>query len=1513
MDEQTNSEQEPLQEEIGNTPPENGKVKVKRSLTRKIINAFILIILILFTISLILLGFTQTKTFRDYLREKVIALANSELNGKLNIEKIDGTFFTSIYLRNTSIVLDNDTLLTAANIEIKTSPMQLLLKKIYVRNIVLEKLKVNLLQDKNGDWNYKKLLKPTPEDTSKSTFSFLIQAPDIKLKNISLTYQTYQNLRSQAVYKNINYNDLRINDLNFNAQVYADIENSDYLLILNELSFKPNLTRFNLRYISGEFAVTKKFASVKNFYFLTDSSEISISARIDSLNLLGNVELEDFKNYPVTIDAKASPFNFDDLSSFFNSTEVLKGDPSFHLKAHGKFGSFKLDKGIVDFKDTHFELSGQVLNLNKPSKLYLKASVTNTDFDYKDVNLLMPSLQLPEYAKMVLKGVNIEYEGEPTNFKTKFLGNVDDGFVSGEGSMNVAVTPITYDLKFETSNLNLFALSGINTKLTSKGSLVGKGTSPHDILASIKFNAVNSSIEEIEIDRFDLTSQAGDRKFSLNISSQAEGATSIVQGDVIFDADTIPSYSIIGDIKNINLAKFIKGDQYQSNMNFYFGLEGKSFDPDEINATLSFGIDSSYFQDKWINSSIVETKLKKDSNGREIFLSSDFVDFKINGSFSLKKAIELIAYESKTISNIVTKKISELNPLSVVDQEIKDDSLDIQSSPIVNSDISFDFDFKFKDFELIAMLMENEKLDITGFGNGNISNKGNNFSLSTELNLDYMVMMNKGRTIYLSDFVADFNFTRDNRFNSFDKLFGSASLTGKRLYFGSNVKAINADVTFNQSKLFYNASVNYDDLINAEVEGIILMTPIEQQFRISNLDVKYQGLSWTNRDTIKAFFNPNYFKIAQCNIAHDSSVVSLSGIIEASGSQDIDINANKISGEVIEKYLFGFSESHLLATGSLASKINGKFDNPKMQIDFALDNLQYDVSKLGNLKGSLNYSEKNLLMDFVFLDSLSNKSKPLIVLNGNLPIDLSFATVNQRILEDKPVNMLLRSNNFNVSQLGRIIPTIIDQSGVIKGNVEISGTFNKPLYTGYLSLTDGLFRFKFNNLLYKCGAKLSFEDKGIVVDSMIVSNFDDTKFPGTINGKGSVTFEGFKIKDLGLRFFGDISIMGQRTKAVSPLFYGDLLIGSNGDWTFNKRGDRYLFKGDIELKQTDLVYTTGQDYSSGTNKNIDFEFVVDSSKIDKEQIKFQKLVAQNKNDISGKQNGFDFNLDYDLKISSQNRNKATFILSQLSLNQKLFVEMKGNLIFQNYNDKIFSQGAFELLSGSRLEFFKTFDATGFLRFESDITNPYLDIVSTYKADYINPRDPEGTSEEVAVKIKINASLSDLAKTLASSQDALSIYIGARNIQNNVKESRYDYADALSFILIGKFKDDLTAQDKAQVAGQTQNAFNSTATSFLGSILSSYINSAVGDLVNNISIDQTARDTKFSLSGRIQNFSYKLGGTQEVFQDIGKANIGLYLNLFSTRFLLRFERKDPLINYGVYDKINELALKYKFEF
>ena len=126
------------------------KIKPKRSLFHKIVNVFIYTVLTIFVIFLFILGFSQTSTFREMLRTKLIAIANQELNGKVYVERIDGTILSSIILHNTNITMEGDTLFKSETIELKTSPIKILFKIIYLLKFKLRNAQLILNSDEKG-------------------------------------------------------------------------------------------------------------------------------------------------------------------------------------------------------------------------------------------------------------------------------------------------------------------------------------------------------------------------------------------------------------------------------------------------------------------------------------------------------------------------------------------------------------------------------------------------------------------------------------------------------------------------------------------------------------------------------------------------------------------------------------------------------------------------------------------------------------------------------------------------------------------------------------------------------------------------------------------------------------------------------------------------------------------------------------------------------------------------------------------------------------------------------------------------------------------------------------------------------------------------------------------------------------------------------------------------------------------------------------------------------------------
>lgn len=1463
-------------------------------------------------LGLVFIGYSQTSSFRELLRTTVIDEVNSSINGKLNIGKIEGTVFTSLFLRNTTLVYENDTLASISNLELKISPMQLLLKKLYIRNINLTGVNINLLQDKNGEWNLSKIAKEEEEeDTTESELPFTIQVNELNLTDINFTRKTFENLNKNNELPKLDFDNLTVKNLNLTASFSADINNNNYALLLKQISFTPNFGNFHLNNLSGFFEVNKNYVGVRDLNFLSDSSSISLNAKLNGFNLFGNTSLEDFENYPISVEFTAAPFYFNDLSAFIEGTEILQGRPVAYLNGAGKFGEFDIKRLNLEYENTSLKASGKLYNLNKPDKLYLDFLINDSKIDYADILRLLPSLELPVFENLIANNLNVDYKGEPTKFDAKLKGNFGDGSLDINAFMNLQKKEIEYDISFTTKDLNLRPVINVESGITSKGKIAGKSFDPALIEGAFNFTAVNSSLNGYQIDSLNLSSNGSGKVIDFNLRSIINNASANINGKLDFTNEETPSYNLTGRVNNLNLATFLNDSSFASSLNFTFGAEGKDLDIDSMTSVFNVELEHSSFREKIIENTKLQLNLEKEETLRKINLVSDFADFNVSGEFDLSQAIDIISYEAATITEIISDKIDELNPVNVINTDLPKNKPEETVPDFINTPLTLNYDFEFKDFELIALLLNNDQLDINGNGEGKIQNDSSHFSVSSEIYLDYFLNIDDENVIYLSEVNTEINFNRDNHSSDFDKLFGTLSLSGNRVYFGSQLSSVNADLIFNQSKLIFNLETEYEDDLEAEAEGNITMSPLQQKINFNRLAVNYKGFEWINKDDMILTLSPDSVNFSNFEFVRDNSSISFNGTTYSDQTQNFDILVKNLTGDVLSKYFLGIDDDYIESSLNIDGSIKGKFSEPEMDFNLTMNNLAYNNVKLGNIISNAKYKDKNVSANLVFVDSTYNINKPLLVLNGNIPIDLNFNPIEERINTSQFVDLSLISNGFNLSSLGNLIPKVNNQKGELIANLKIGGNINDLKYNGSLKVENGSFRYLSNYLDYNFKIDLESSDNEVTIKNLELSNTGDSKYTGTVNGTGNIILEGLGIDEIEVSFNGNLALLGNKSKSADPHLYGDLFVTTDGDLTYTYENERSFFRGKVFLEQTDLTYTATQVSTSSFQREFIYEYLIDSTKIDKEKLKFDRLVSNGNRNKSASsfssKNDSDF--DYDIEIEVTKNAQLKFIFAQAF---KLTAEAVGSFRYSQFNGVPRALGQFTLTGDSKLEFFKTFKAEGSLRFETDVYDPFINIVATYRNNY----EGEASAQEVGVKIRINSSLNNLGKNITSDEDFIAVYVGTQNIENNSPNPRYDDSDAVAFILLGKFLSDNTLSTSEKTNAAQQIGTN-TASTFLGPVLTNFTNSVVGDFINDVQLNQKGEFYNFSVSGKVEQIRYSLGysfgGNQSSVQSIDRANLK-FEYLFNPNFLISLERKDPVIQYtGLEEKINELVLKYKFEF
>ncbi len=1481
--------------------------KFERSLFRKILNGIIALFAILIVIILVFFGFSQTKSFRTYLRSQIIDNVNQSINGELEIGKIDGSVLTSLILRNVNLTNDADTIFQAERIEIKSSPLHLLLRKIYIRKFEIKNAKVSLLQHQNGYWNYELLGDTSQADTTvspekkekDSTFPFGIQINKLDLKNISFIRRAKEYPSSEVLYDHVNIDNLNIDHIYLSAKLKADLKKQFADLDLFNLSGYPNFRIFHLKELSGKFSFTKKFTKINDFKLVTDSSNVKLDAKLNGFNLFGNLDLAKFNNYPLDISLNAKRFYFDDLSTFIDATKILKGTVAVDFKAKGKFGNFDVKKLSVDYLNTHLLLSGNVKNLHKPGKLFFDVRIKDSQILQDDVLKLLPEFSLPEFYGLELNGLNMTFKGEPTRFHSVLESNVGTGSIDLDAYMDLQAKEPEYDVEFRTNQLNLLPVVGTTTDLTGSGKIKGKSFTPTKMASKIELQLFGSHYNGYNIDTLNFYTTANAKVLDLNLESLVNNAEVNVKGELDLRDKQNPVYNLTGNTLNLNLATFTKDSLDASNLNFTFSAKGKSLDIDSMNAAFVVRLDSSEYRGKNIDDTDISLKLVHNASGRKIELNSDLIDFHIAGDFSLEKSIELLAYESDAISEIIKSKLKELNPAKFIVRKQTADTL-YHISPIANENINFDFNFEFKDLELLALFTNLEKLDIEGKGSGSVKNTSNNFSVSSNFYLDYFLNKNNGNVIYFSDAGIKFHFSRDNQTLKFDKLFGSLSIEGKHIYAGADLKNATIDLIFNQSKLFYSLAAEAQEEIYAEAEGELLMEPDVQRISVENLWVNYKNTDWENEETFYITIADSFVSLDNIVLVNDNASFSIDGRMNNDGTQNLSVKLQRLPGRVFSKYIFEHDYQYFDSDINLLAEISGTPSEPLIDLKYNMKDITYQNINFGSLIANLNYHNKLLNLNTSFVDSTGNFESPLFLMQGYVPVDLRFTKVENRFPDSTEMNIQINSENFKLAPFENLIPQIKKLKGEFLADVSIRGTFDEPQFSGSAKLKNCNFTVKSTNLNYGLNSEFNFHDEAVDLTNFMLKNTGFSKKSGRLKGNGEITFDGFKVDEINISADGNLALLSNYSKGANPVLYGDLFVETENPLKYLYKNNKSFISGKINIVDADIVYLSGQVSQNYSDRKIVYNFVADTSKLKRNEIEFRKALESTVK-TSGEENDGSLNFDYDLSFDIKSIAKFKFIFSNV-LNQKLSVETRGSLKFASVDGIPRTQGELKLLPGSKLEFFKPFDATGSIRFESDIADPFLDIVATY----IGEIEKENSTEEVAVKLKIKSALSKLKENLSNDPSIFSIYVGRENIANETPDPQYDASNALQFILFGQLSLDknLTASEKSKLAALGESA----AYALLGSTLSSFVHSAVGDVISNI---QLKKSGEVIFSGRIQNIKYSFGGNTQYFQ-IDKADIKIEY-LFNPNFLIRLEQKDPVVETATEEKVRELGIKYRFRF
>ncbi len=1482
-----------------------------------------------------ILVFSQTSFFRSILKDELTSILNNTLRGKISIGSIDGTLVTSLIINDIRVADSADIeIATIKRIEVYPKLLEFLRDRINADKVVIDGLSADLVTDSNGVLNVMKILpKPTEEkkDTVSKPFPYLIKAGTFEFTNSRLNFRKWNMTDSASGYKSLNMDDLRLRKIDIKLDnILIDIAKNTYSVNFKQFEIEPNLENTPQVAIEGGVEIAGRSIDLNKFHLKTEKSDLLVDYHTRELNLFDHFTTDSLEKADFVLKLVASPFHFDDVTSVVQGFDLLRGPMEINFESSGDLLNTVIKELEVKTRQTELNLAGKIQNLMKADRMRIAADITNSTLNPMDIHELMPGLNLKQFLEFpVIKIDSIGFYGAPLKFSGGLGLRSSAGDIAGTYNFDFSKPNAVYNADLKTERLDITKYVRMPLNLTSKIRVRGEGFDPSKAEFELDMTGDRSVAGKYFFDLFDLKTKGSNGKIKLDLKSKLGDQAGEISGDIDLSNMNKPVYSITSTFNNIRPAEFVGESMDNSLLSFTLEAEGEGFNPNDMNLTARLDMK--------------DTKIKGDDLGKieadirvistpdmmkDIFITSNLFTVSTSGKFDYSTLGTNLATESGRLVADVTRLLKNYYPdffedtvqTAGMNPDAKGKETKIKASD------SLAFSFQVRDLGPLRKFLKLRTFDIQGALSGSLVLDSNRvaFNVWNELDLFRFRASDTSGTVILTGATAQIKVSHPADDITIGKLDGLIDTRIKKLFLvnkGKTDTLSNTELTMSLGKSILDLErldINYNDMVKARVALVVDFMKDSLELDLYEAKIDYKGYKLENISNAVLSFSNDFFYVKDFALGQgDNAKIAMNARLSA---DYFDANLNcenltiqEIMRDLVQKPLTQPVDAKL----KFAVKARGSYASPIIDADFKVDDLKYRKEQVGRLAFSVQYKDQEIRPDGYFYtgDDIGNDS--LLSVTGVIPYKISFSEMQFDFIKEKLTDIRIDAKTFSLSALNGFIPNIQDLQGVFESGIRVSGYYPDLVKNGKAEIKAGMFRVTMTNLLYGLKMGATLRDSTVEIDDLQLTNEGkNVDTYGKVTGKGAIQLSGYQIKS------GDISLGGILTVMDSPKptkefpIFGKLVVSTNEDITLKIDRNNYFVKASVNLDKTDLTIPPTQSSVANAGDNYIYRYQnydTPSSIQDTNLLGlFEEERGFSDTAISGKKE-LPFNLEYQFKITMSKNSKMTMIFSQ-EANQKLTTYLEGELNYEKIKGFENVQGELTVSDESTLEFLnlKTFAASGKLRFEREIFNPYLDIEARYNSYYVFSGQGTSSEQPVQVKLKLKGSMDELSTKFAKESDNIAVYVGEDNIKNAVPSPQYDKADAVWFILTGKFKSDLTEADKTSAEGQI-STIQGTATSLAGSLLGGLLSSYLGDYVKSLEVRAAGNQTKFNLSGQVSDIKYSFGGTTNLFQDFSTATFRFEIPVLKA-LLLRIERRESITEgSSTGSMINEMGLKYKIEF
>jgi hypothetical protein len=669
---------------------------------------------------------------------------------------------------------------------------------------------------------------------------------------------------------------------------------------------------------------------------------------------------------------------------------------------------------------------------------------------------------------------------------------------------------------------------------------------------------------------------------------------------------------------------------------------------------------------------------------------------------------------------------------------------------------------------------------------------------------------------------------------------------------------------------------------------------------------------------------------------------AVSGLLNPTGSSNISVEVENFLLSNLRWFVHNpvLVETFSRYAGILAASVDieGPTADPRLSFTLSAEGVRARESVLGQLRGYGSYAAGVATLDISFRRRPQFAFiPPELLIRGTIPLRSGDRAGEGRSSDDV-MNLDVLASNFSLEVLDPFIPVLTNLSGTLTCNTKIRGTLSRPVYEGSLRIQDARFLFTPLNLEYIVDGQLTPQGERIGLQNVVIRNVPADQADGRMSVDGSLTLEGLRLREFDLTARGQLLVMRESAALSREILYGDLIAGT-GPAGIAWRGtpSASTVSGDVLVRSANLFLPPGRETFADRDRQISVVFIDDTSVVlaaPSEQPKsLSRRISERMAQVPASEGSrtppavssqreepsFLDNIVFNLTIETRGVTQLWIIMNQLT-NELLFADLKGRLVFLKDKAQTRLTGDVQVGQQSYYNYIRQFQASGQLRFTGDPTNPELAVKAVYEgfhrpstAGLVSDSADVGPDKKVTVTLNIEGTRQEPKVTM---QLALA---GPGGEQLPLPSQDIE-ADALSFLVSGKFRDELTSQERSSLLTTSLAGIGST---ILSGPLTEFVRREVG-FIKSVDVlyygGPIQESTDIRLTGELGDAVYRLGG--KVFSDIGNTNVNVQYPMSSIlrseswrNFILEYERR--VEEFGSSDQrrepTNAIKLLYRLTF